>query len=160
MTACRDLIARSLILVVLATAVIGAEARTSAPKQNKERQIFYEFPKDAIKCTQGDYITRESGNGFWKVFLVEDIFFLSRLIPITTRDSVVVAEQISFMDSATPPKWKEIHLLLSEFEKEYRSSRQAVESIKSGRLGNAIRGLCRSISEFPTVKSKIYRKPS
>ena len=161
MIAWRDPIVRRLLtVVILSTLLSCAEVPAAAPKQTKPRRMYYEFPKGVIQCQQGDFIARKSGNGAWKVFLVEDMFFLSRLIPINARDSVVLAEQIDFMDSAKPPKWKEIHLLISEFEKEYRSSEEAFEAIKSGTLGDSTRGLCRSINEFPKVNSRIYRKPS
>lgn len=149
----------SLLLIVLSPVSFSAKAKTREAKQNKGKQMYYEFPKDTIQCRQGDYIIRENDNRSWRVFFVEDIFFFSRLIPFDKGGAVVLAEQIDFTDSAPPPRWREIHLLVSEFEKEYQSSQDAVESIKSGRLANSIRGLCRGINEFPLVKSKVYRKP-
>jgi hypothetical protein len=71
-----------------------------------------------------------------------------------------VVEQILVADSATPPRWHEINLLVTEFKKEFETRAMAIEAIQSGYLGDSIHGLCRRIDEFTKEKSEIYKKVS
>jgi hypothetical protein len=120
--------------------------------------MYSEFPKDVVQCQQGDYILREGNDRRWKVFYVEDIFFLSRLIPLNQPGAQVLVEQIEFSDSAPPPRWREIHLLVSEFDKGYASAEDAIESLKQERLGRSVQGLLRRITEFPVRNCRIFKQ--
>jgi hypothetical protein len=124
-------------------------------ERTKETKITYQFPEDAIQCGGGDYIVNVQEQ-CWKVFLVEQVVFVARLIPLRFEDSIELIEEKDTIRSRETPERHEIHLLLTSFADEFQSSEEAVEAIKCGRLVQAMRGLCRSINCFPRTNSQVY----
>src|SRR5687768_5482578 len=140
-------------IVIFAAALYG-----QAPNQTPgAAQMFHRYPADSIQCVAGDYIVTQSTRG-WTVYLVHDLFFMSRLVPIKDTQGLTVVEQISIADSATPPKWHEIQLLVSKYKRSFPSRDEATAAIKADDLGESINGLVRSIKEFKKDTSFVYRK--
>ena len=84
---------------------------------------------------------------------------MSRLIPTKNADGgLSVVEQINVADSATPPKWREIHLLLAQYTPTFQSREEAIAAIDSGKLGGWIQGLSRGVTEFKKETSFVYKK--
>jgi hypothetical protein len=140
------------IMIALAAAVYASDET----QRNGENQMFYRFPADSIQCVPGDYILTKSTQG-WTAYLVQDLFFMSRLVPMKDSSGLSVVEQITVADSATPPKWREIQLLVSEYKRPFGTREEAISAIKSKTLGDSIQGLCRSINEFHKETSIVYR---
>ena len=140
------------IIIVVAAAVYPSN-QTQVIDQN---QMFYRFPADSIQCVPGDYIITKSTQG-WTVHLVQDLFFMSRLVPMKDSSGLSVVEQITVADSATPPKWREIQLLVTEYKRSFRTHEEAIKTIKSKTLGDSVQGLCRSINEFQKGTSIVYK---
>ena len=92
------------------------------------------------------------------MYLVEDLFFMSRLLTMKYSGGLSVVEQIAIADSATPPKWHEIQLLVTEFKGEFQTREKAVKAIESGGLGDSIQDLCRRVDAFPKERSSVYKK--
>jgi hypothetical protein len=88
-------------IVVLASASQGG---TSSQSQRIEsNQVYYTFTANSVQCRDGDYIITKSGAGGFKVYLVENLFFLSPLLASKGPGDLRVVEQIVVADSATPP---------------------------------------------------------
>lgn len=124
----------------------------------KSQQVFHEFPPGTIQCRAGDYLIVKTTRSSWKVSQVEELFFMSRLGTMTYSGGLSVVEEISIADSATPPKWHKIQLLLNEFQKEFATREEAIRAVESGSLGDFIRGLCRGVEEFPKETCEVYTK--
>jgi len=124
----------------------------------KMKQTTHSFPKDAIQCRQGDYVISRTTDGKWKVFRIEDVVLLSRLVPLQFPYGLEWVEEKDAMDSARPAGWGEIHLLGKSFVREFATSQEATESIKNKTLGKAISDMCLSVRHFPKDTSIVYNE--
>jgi hypothetical protein len=120
-------------------------------------QTTYLFPKETIECDQGDYIISKTKGEKWKVFHIEDLVLLSRLVPLQFAQGIELIEEKDMLDSKSPSRMGEIHLLLTLFDREFVTSNEAVEAIKSGTLGQSTPDVCLSISHFRRDTSKVYK---
>lgn len=155
------LVFRNIIFVVLTLLLVFfyAKGQKITMDNPQERVQFYEFPKNTIHCIEGDYVLQEVDNQGWRVYFVEDLFLLSRLIPFNSREKGnVLVEEIDFVDSKVPKRAGEIHVLLSLYEKKFSSHQEAVQAIEKGMLGESTQNLCKSIKEFPKQYFKVYKK--
>jgi hypothetical protein len=132
--------------------------RNVRPQPIQSSQMKISFPPDVVQCVRGDYLIREAENHALKVFLVEDLFVMNRLVALRKNDLVSLHNELDFYDSAVPPDWGKIKVLVSEYQTAFPSLEKAIAAIESGRLGDSIEGLCRSINYFPKNKARLYRK--
>jgi hypothetical protein len=149
---------RSFVLAVFLSAPFGASCQAPEPQPRKSPQMKYTFPEGSIHCARGDYAIRQTANGSWRVYLVEDLFVITRLVALKGGDAPALVDELSLYDSATPPDWNEIKLLVDEYKATFSSSAEATAAIDSGQLGDSIRGLCRSLKDFPQKTTQVYRK--
>lgn len=150
---CKGTYPRIIAIIITAAAAVYASNQTQRIEQS---QMFYRFPADSIQCVPGDYLVTKSTQG-WTVYLVEDLFFMSRLLPMKDSSGLSVVEQITIADSATPPRWREIQMLVSQYKHAFGTREEAISAIKSKTLGDSIQGLCRSINEFQKETSIVYK---
>jgi hypothetical protein len=120
-------------------------------------QTTFTFPKDTIECRRGDYIISMSGQGKWRVFLVDDLVLLSRLVPLRFPHGIELIQEKDMMDSAKPSRLGEIHVLATSFKKDFPTSDAAAEAIRNKTLGESIPNLCLSIGHFPKDKSVVLK---
>lgn len=115
------------------------------------------FPDDSVRCAPGDYLLRSEAGGRWKVFLVEDIVQLERLVPLR-KDGVVVGllEEGTVLDSVAPAYMGQVRLLLTAFEAEHASSDQALRAIGSATLGRKVENVCLDIRQFPRPHTLVH----
>jgi hypothetical protein len=144
------------LVLVFASSSLGHERLNS--KSGVSGDLFHSFPADSVSCRAGDYVISTTRANVWKVYLVEDLFFMSRLVTTIDSKPLLFAEEIELADSATPAKWHEIQLLVSEFKREFRTREDATEAVESNTLGDYIHGLCRGVKEFPKETSFVYTK--
>lgn len=152
------LLIRSCVLTTVLFALPPDGWRDVQPQPVQSNQMKISFPPDVVQCVRGDYIIREAEKRAWKVFLVEDLFIMNRLVALRKNDVVSLHDELDLYDSATPPDWREIKVLVSEYETKFPSVEKATAAIESGQLGDSISGLCRSIKHFPKNKSRVYTK--
>jgi|SRR6266567_1339838 len=118
--------------------------------------MTYLFSAEAVECFAGDYIVRRTPEGRSRVFRVDDLVFLSRLVPLRFPTRVELIEEKNTVDSRKPAYFDEIHVLLTAFGREYATYSEAVESIKANALGQGYPGLCLRLTEFPKAESGVY----
>ena len=114
----------------------------------------FKFPLDSIRCQRGDYILQQETSGRIRVYLVNDLLKLSRLVPFL-HDTLIPEETL--LDSERPAYMDEIHVLLTDFARDFASSKEATRAIEAGDLGPATEGRCMDIRRFPTSNSIVYR---
>ena len=147
-----------LLVVIIVGFALQGDKPSQSPQRTKSEQVFYEFPPGAIQCRAGDYLLVKAAPSSWKVYQVEELFFMSRLGTMSYYGGLNVVEEMSIADSATPPKWHKIQLLLNEFKREFGTRDEAIKAVDSGSLGDHIRGLCRGVEEFPKESCEVYTK--
>jgi hypothetical protein len=114
------------------------------------------FPSESIHCQRGDYIMQRGG-GRIRVYRVEDMVKLSRLVPF--GKDALIEEQI-ILDSERPAFMDEVHLLLTAFDRDFASLEEAIRAVDAGDLGAATEGFCLDIRRFPLSSSQVYRPAS
>ena len=70
------------------------------------------FPTGSLVCAAGDFlICRSSANG-WRVYRVDDILLIRRLIPALSDPAMLMLEE-HMLDSTPPAHFNEVQLVLS-----------------------------------------------
>jgi hypothetical protein len=129
-------------------------AISDLPEANPMPSETITFPNDSIRCRRGDYILRSGVGGLVRVYRVDDLIKLSRLLP--WGDAAVI-EEGALLDSERPAFMDEIHLLLSVFDRSFASFEEGAHAIEAGDLGSATGGHCLDIRDFPTSSSQVHR---
>lgn len=119
-------------------------------------QFSIAFPKGAVACAPGDYlICHHSGDG-WKVYRVEDILLIKRLVPFLNDPSMLLIEE-HMLDSMPPAYFNEVQLLLTEFESNFTDESEALQSIRLQALTERARGLLRAGHDFTETDCRVVR---
>jgi hypothetical protein len=122
------------------------------------KPITFTYPNFTIKCKKGDFIIQTVNNCYWKVYLVEDIVLLSRLVPLSLDKSDELIEEVHLLDSEKPARMGKIYLLLTSFVEKFESIKDAKKAIEDQKLVQGVRWLCASIEKFPKKSSQVYKK--
>ena len=112
------------------------------------------FPSESIRCQQGDYILQWGAGGHLRVYRVEDLVKLSRLVPFG-KDALI--EEQTILDSERPTFMDEIHLLITAFDRDFASIEETIRAIEAGDLGATTKGFCLDIRRFSIISSQVYR---
>lgn len=115
------------------------------------------FPEQSIRCLPGDYLLQTQANGVVRIYRVDDLVKLSRLVP--WGDDAVI-EEGTLLDSEPPRYGDEIYLLLTAFGRGYASLDEATQAVEAGTLGSGTAGQCLDIRRFPVADSRLYRLPA
>src|SRR5258706_5745906 len=119
--------------------------------KKRTQTMTYLFSPEAVECFPGDYILLRTPDGRSRAFRVDDLVFLSRLVPLRFPDRVELIEEKDTMDSGKPASFGEIHVLLTAFGHDYATREEALDSIRSNALGPGYPGLCLKLAEVPQV---------
>jgi hypothetical protein len=114
----------------------------------------FTFPIESIRCARGDYILQREAGGRVRVYRVDDVVKLSRLVPFLNNTLI---RQETLLDSERPAYMDEIHLLLTSFERDFASLEEATRAVETAGPGAATAGLCLEIRNFPNSNSQVYR---
>lgn len=145
-------------IVLIVSAMFGKiVCQESLTNREPTKLENYSFPEGTINCLQGDYIIKNTGENYWQVFFVEDIVLISHLIPFN-KDNSKFIEQINIADSALPPRYGEIYLLVTLFGNKFQNIQEATQAIDNGELDLPIENLCKSTQDFPQKQCKLYKK--
>lgn len=134
--------------------------RTDCTTRHEAKQMNLEtlmFPGESIRCLRGDYILQRGAGGRIRVYRVEDMVKLSRLVPFG-KDALI--EEQTILDSEQPAFMNEIHLLLTAFDLDFASLEEAIRAVETGDLGATTEGFCLDIRRFPLSSSQVYRPAS
>jgi hypothetical protein len=117
------------------------------------------YPNDAVEVTPGDYLLHREPSARWRVFLVEDIVRLARLVPLRPDGGAIVGliDEGTTLDSVTPAYQNEVFLLLTAFDRDFASSDEARRAVETGALAPGIPGLARKLGEFNRATSAAFR---
>lgn len=106
------------------------------------------FSKGSVVCAGGDYlICHRAGEG-WKVYRVEDLLLVKRLVPLLTDPPALLIEE-QMLDSMTPAYANEVQLLVTVFDSTFDDESAALQAIHDQTLTERSRGLLRPAREFP-----------
>jgi hypothetical protein len=122
-------------------------------------QFSITFPNGAVVCAAGDYlICRHSGEG-WKVYRVEDLLLVKRLMPLANDPSTLFIEE-HMLDSMTPAYFNEVQLLLTAFDPDFADESKALQAIHLQTLTVRAKGLLRLAREFTEPDCRVVRQAS
>jgi hypothetical protein len=112
------------------------------------------FPSGSIRCQRGDYIMERIAEGRVRVYRVEELVRLSRLVPF--GEDALIDEQ-AVLDSERPAFVDEIHLLVTPFERDFPALLDSRHAIVNGDLGSQSEWRCLDIRRFPMTTCKVFR---
>lgn len=110
-------------------------------------QFSIAFPRGAVVCTAGDYLICHHLGREWRVYKVEDLLLLKRLIPVDNAPSMLLIEE-HLLDSMTPAYFNEVQLLLTAFVAYFTNESEALQAIHRQTLTERTKGLLRPAREF------------
>jgi hypothetical protein len=120
-------------------------------------QFSIAFPKGAVVCAAGDYlICHHFGEG-WKVYRVEDLLLVKRLVPSLNDSSTLLIEE-HMLDSMTPAYFKEVQLLLTAVAPDFTDESKALQAIHLKTLTERAKGLLRPAREFTEPDCRVVRQ--
>ncbi len=116
------------------------------------------YPSETIQCVPGDYIMTKTEEGAWRVLFVKDLVLLSRLIPLTFPQGIELLEERHMAESQAPAYFREIYLLLADFQGLFSNRNEAIKAVDAGALGNPLRTLCSPIRQFPRTDAFVHTR--
>jgi hypothetical protein len=119
-------------------------------------KVTFQLPSGAANCRSADYLIQRTEANVWKVFQVQELIALSRLLPIGGRDATEFIEERHAMDSAKPLGMDEIHLLLTVFAAAFTSEKEALRAIVIQKLGASVSNVCFDLRRFRANDTTIY----
>ncbi|REG22533.1 hypothetical protein ATI61_11963 [Archangium gephyra] len=111
------------------------------------------LPVGTVDFRKGDFILSRSQDGQWKVFRVDDIVLVSRLVALNFKHGVEFIEEKDVLDSARP----EIYVVVTSFSRAFPASPQAVEAIKTKALGESVSNTYVRVEQFTKENSVVYK---
>lgn len=122
-------------------------------------QITLTFPQETIQCRPADHVARQEEDGSWRVFRVDELMLVSRLVVLEFPRGPELMEDRHMSDTQQPWRWKEVHLLATGFASRFASSQEALRAITAGALGEPTPNLCLPIKEFPKDRCAVRPAP-
>jgi hypothetical protein len=117
-------------------------------------QVSIAFPKGSVVCATGDYlICHHSGEG-WKVYRVEDLLLVKRLLPLLNDPSALLVEEHT-LDSIAPAYFNEVHLLLTAFDSNFADEAEALQAIQLQTPKERAKRLLRAAREFTEADCRV-----
>lgn len=105
------------------------------------------FPDGSVVCAPGDYLICHPSGERWKVYRVEDLLLVKRLVPMLTDPSALLVEE-HMLDSVGPAYFNEVQLLLTALDPDFKEKSEALQAINDQKLTEGVKGLLRSALEF------------
>jgi len=112
------------------------------------------FPAGGVECAPGDFLIRQEQDGTHRVYLVEDILAVQRLVPEKTSPRSLRREE-DLLDSMAPAYLGEPQLLLSLFQPGFADAGDARRAIRDGPFTPEVQGLLRAASHFPATHCEL-----
>ena len=105
------------------------------------------FPNGSVVCAPGDHlICHDSGAG-WRVYLVEDLLLVKRLVPVLDKPSMLMIEE-HLPDSVPPAYFNDVHLLVTAFDPTFADAAEALHALDHQAVTERAKGLLRPAREF------------
>lgn len=115
------------------------------------------FSKGSVVCAPGDYLICHRGEG-WKVYKVEDLLLVKRLVPVLTDPPELLIEEHA-LDSMTPAYANEVQFLVTLFDSDFDDESAALQAIHQQTLTGRTKGLLRPAREFPELDCQVVHRP-
>jgi hypothetical protein len=112
------------------------------------------FPDATVRCDVGDRLVQRADGG-WRVFRVQDVVSLTRLVVLKRGDEPV--DVVPEMPDSVDPAYSGTHLLLTAYEPRFDDREDALSAIADGTLGDGIDRVCRALAEFPVATTYVVR---
>lgn len=116
------------------------------------------FPEGSVMCTAGDYLVCQQSTAEWRVYKVEDILLVVRLVPVENEPSILLIED-HMLDSMPPAYLNEVQLLLTVIAPIFANESNAFQAIRSQTLNEQTKGVLRPAYEFPKSDCQVFRQP-
>lgn len=113
-----------------------------------------DFPAGSVVCAAGDYLICRHSSEAWKVYRVDDLLLVKRLVPLLNDPRRLIVEE-QMLDSISPAYFNEVQLLLTAFESNFTDEAQALRTIHLQLLTERSTRLLRSASDFTDGECKV-----
>ena len=117
-------------------------------------EITVAFPSGSVICAPGDYLVCRNSGSRWKVYQVEDLLLIKRLIPVLNDPASLFIEE-HMLDSMSPAYHNEVQLLLTAYEPDFADESEAAQAINLQTLAEQVRHLLRPAKEFPESECRV-----
>ena len=121
-------------------------------------QFSFAFPIGSVVCATGDYLICRHSVEAWRVYLVEDILTIKRLVPLLNDPSTLMLEE-QLLDSVAPAYFNEVQLLLTAFDPDFTDKAEALQAIRLQTLTERAKGLLRAAHQFTEPDCSVVRPP-
>jgi hypothetical protein len=111
------------------------------------------FPPGSVTCAAGDHLLCHSGEA-WKVYRVEDLVRLQRLIPALPDPSSLFVEE-HLLDSRAAAYEGEVYLIVTELDPVFEDEAKAMEGLRGQKLSERARNLLRPAADFPSSSCRV-----
>ncbi len=118
----------------------------------------YRFPDGSLSCRPGDHIVIKLDERTWRVFKVQDIVRLTRLLPLGSGENANLIDESLALDSKAPTYDAEVFLLLDSFERTFGGRTEAESAFHAGSLGPARPGTCLNTRMVPKSSASVISK--
>jgi hypothetical protein len=118
---------------------------------------FIRFPKGAVVCAPGDYLLchgRPTGCAGWRVYRVEDLLLVKRLVPVLPDPATLMLEE-QVLDSVAPAYFNDVQLLLTAFDPGFADEAEALRAVDRRSLTARATGVLRPAREFAEPECRV-----
>ena len=122
-------------------------------------QFSIAFPKGSVVCAAGDYLICHHSGEEWRVYRVEDLLLVKRLVPLLNDPSTLLIEE-HMLDSMTPAYANEVQLLLTAVDPDFTDESKALQAIYLQTLTERAKRLLRPAREFTEPDCRVVRQAS
>lgn len=119
-------------------------------------QFSIAFPEGSVVCNAGDYLVCQCSATEWRVYRVEDILLIKRLVPFKQNPSILLIEE-HMLDSMTPAYFNEVQLLLTVTASVFADELKALQAIQLQTLDEQTQGVLRPAHEFSESDCRVFR---
>ena len=121
------------------------------------RQFVLNLPPDTIRSAPGDYLLCRQPDQSWRLYQVEDLVLVKRLIPVADPPGALMLEE-QLLDSLAPAYFNEVYLLLTAFAPVFATEQDALQALDRQEPAAQSRGLLRAAREFPQTSCRVIRR--
>jgi len=120
-------------------------------------QFCVAFPKGSVVCAAGDYLICCHSGEERKIYRVEDLLLVKRLLPSLNDPSTLLIEEHT-LDSMSPAYGSEVQLLLTAVDPEFAGEPTALPAIHLQTPTERAKGLLRPARDFTEPDCTVVRR--
>jgi hypothetical protein len=121
-------------------------------------EMIYQLPEDAVYAKSGSYIIRLYSDGTFKVFKVNGLYLLSKLLPI--ESGILGDEKLGFVDekAVSASSAPILYYMVDAFAQNFGTQQAARAAIQNNALGEALQNQYIQVDFFLRDNSTVFSR--